>query len=225
MACSTKVISCDCPKLRGISTLQTDARFHLPCSLDWLLRSSPNRPARLQLSGLWRIPGRHRRDWRGCAYSLRQIGKRRGGSIGFVGNFLDQLNDGPPQAIIINSRECLQQTIGMWPGELVKNQLFVSVRHLVTAREQGRDWNIQKRCDLQQSPAANPISPLLVFLDLLERQTELISKVCLSEPLLQTINPDIAANHLVDRVGPFASHHNLRPPEQTKTYRTPFPVQ
>src|SRR5262245_56477256 len=93
-----------------------------------------------------------------------------------------------------------------------QNQLLIGVRNLVTALEQGRDRNTQKRCDLQQSAAANPISSLLVFLDLLEGQTELISKVCLSEPLLQTINPDIAANHLVNRVGPFASHHNLRPP-------------
>src|SRR5262245_20622491 len=107
---------------------------------------------------------------------------------------------------MINSRECLQQPIGMGPGELVKNRLLVGVRHLVTALEQGRDRNMQKRCDLQQSPAANPISPLLVFLDLLERQAEFISKLCLSEPLLQAINPDIAANHLVDRVGPLASH-------------------
>src|SRR5215510_5782170 len=125
----------------------------------------------------------------------------------FVGNLLDQLNDGQPQAIMINSPECLQQPIGMWPGELVKNQLLVGVRHLITALEQGRDRNIQKRCDLQQSPATNPISPLLVFLDLLERQTEFISKLCLSEPLLQTINPDIAANNSVDRVRPFACHH------------------
>jgi len=141
-------------------------------------------------------------------------------SVVVVGNLLDQLNDGPPQTIMINSRECLQQAIGMWPGELVKNQLLVGVRHLVTALEQGRDRNIQKRCDLQQSPAANPISPLLVFLDLLERQTEFIRKLCLSELLLQTINPDIAANHLVDRVGPFASQHKPSPPELRKPQDT-----
>src|SRR5262245_1554572 len=128
-----------------------------------------------------------------------------------VGNFLDQLNDGPPQTIMINSRECLQQPIGMGPGELIKNRLLVGVRHLVTTLEQGRDWNTQKRCDLQQSPAPNPISPLLVFLDLLERQTEFISKLCLSEPLLQTIYPDIAANDPVDRVRLFASHLILAP--------------
>jgi hypothetical protein len=29
------------------------------------------------------------------------------GSLVVVGNFLDQLNDGPPQTIMINSRECL----------------------------------------------------------------------------------------------------------------------
>src|SRR5215510_10332535 len=50
----------------------------------------------------------------------------------FVGNLFDQLNDGQPQAIMINSPECLQQPIGMWPGELVKNQLLVGVRHLST---------------------------------------------------------------------------------------------
>src|SRR5215467_11130896 len=111
---------------------------------------------------------------------------------------------------MINSRECLQQAIGMWPGELVKNQLLVGVRHLVTALEQGRDRNIQERCDLQQSPAADPISPLLVFLDLLERQAECISKFCLSEPLLQTTGPDIAANDPVDRVRPFP--HKFSPP-------------
>src|SRR5215813_8525152 len=131
----------------------------------------------------------------------------------FVGNLLYQLNDGQPQAIMINSGKCLQQPIGMWPGKLVKNQLLVGVRHLVTALEQGRNRNVQKHCDLQQSPAANPVSPLLVFLVLLERQTEFISKLRLSELLLQTINPDIAANHLVDRIGPFASRHK-RPPEQ-----------
>src|SRR5262245_34964107 len=86
MACSTKVITYDCPKLREISTLQTDARSNLPCSVDWLLRSCPIRPERLRLSRLWRIPGRHRRDWRGRAYSLLQIGERRGGSIGFLKN-------------------------------------------------------------------------------------------------------------------------------------------
>src|SRR5262249_9029642 len=108
---------------------------------------------------------------------------------------------------MINSRECLQQPIGMWLGELIKNRLLVGVLHLVTALEQSRDRNTYKRCYLQQPPAADPIGPLLVFLNLLKRQTELISKFRLSEPLLQTINPDIAANDLVDRVGPFASHH------------------
>src|SRR5262247_699184 len=132
----------------------------------------------------------------------------------FVGNLLDQLNDGQPQAIMINSPECLQQPIGMWPGELVKNQLLVGVRHLVTTLEQGRDRNIQKRCDLQQSPATNPISPLLVFLDLLERQTEFISKLCLSEPLLHAMDPDIAADDPIDGVGRLASRHK-RPPRTT----------
>src|SRR5215470_9025685 len=106
----------------------------------------------------------------------------------------------------------------MWPGELVKNRLLIGVRHVITPLEQSRDRNTQKRCDLQQSPAANAISPLLVFLDLLERQTEFIGKLGLSESLLQTINPDIAANHLVDRVGPFASRHK-RPPEQRNSKR------
>src|SRR5262245_39999540 len=84
-----------------------------------------------------------------------------------------------------------------------QNQLLIGVRNLVTALEHGRDRAIQKRCDLQQSAAANPISYLLVFLDFLEGQTELIRKVCLSEPLFETINPDIAATHLVNRVGAF----------------------
>src|SRR5215468_12494916 len=38
-----------------------------------------------------------------------------------VRNLLDQVNDGQPQTIMINPRECLQQSTGMWPGELVKN--------------------------------------------------------------------------------------------------------
>jgi len=118
------------------------------------------------------------------------------------------MNDGPPQTIIINSRECLQQPIGMWLGKLIKDRLLIEVGHLVTALEQSRDRNTQKRCDLQQSPAANPISPLLVFLNLLERQTKFIGKFRLSESLFQTINPDIAANDVVDRVGPFAHHHS-----------------
>src|SRR5262245_45486626 len=112
---------------------------------------------------------------------------------------------------MINSRKCLQQPISMWAGELVKKRLLVGISHLVTALEQGGDCNTEKRCDLQQSPAANPISPLLVLLDLLERQTEFISKLCLGEPLLQTIYPDIAANDPVDRVRLFASHLILAP--------------
>jgi hypothetical protein len=34
---------------------------------------------------------------------------------------------------------------------------------------------------------------------------------------LQTINPDIAANHLVDRVGPFASRHSFPPNNENIT--------
>src|SRR5262245_57842608 len=109
----------------------------------------------------------------------------------------------------------------MWPGELVKDRLLVSVGHLVAAYEQGGHRHAQEGGDLQQSAAADAIGSLLVFLDLLERQFELIGKLGLSKPLLQTINPDIAANDLVDSVGPFASH---KPSSflTTKIYRTVF---
>jgi len=53
-----------------------------------------------------------------------------------VGNFLDQLNDGLPQTIMINSRECLQQPIGMRLGELIKDRLLVGIRHFIAALEQ-----------------------------------------------------------------------------------------
>src|SRR5215475_4049305 len=94
----------------------------------------------------------------------------------------------------------------MWLRKLVKDRLLVSVGHLVAAFEQGGHRHAQEGGNLQQSAAADAIGSLLVFLDLLERQFELIGKLGLSKPLLQTINPDIAANDLVDMVGPFASH-------------------
>src|SRR5262249_9064078 len=94
----------------------------------------------------------------------------------------------------------------MWPGELVKDRLLVSVRHLVSSYKQGGHRHTQDGGDLQQSASSDAIGSLLVFLALLERQFELIGKLRLSKPLLQTINPDIAANDLVHSVGPFASH-------------------
>lgn len=115
-----------------------------------------------------------------------------------LGNFLYQLDDGPAQAVIIDPRERLQQPIGMRFGQLVKNRLLVRIRDLVAAPEQRGDWHAQEHGDLQQSSAPDAISALLVFLDLLERQLELIRKLRLSEPLLETIYPDIAANDPID---------------------------
>src|SRR5215470_14769139 len=139
-----------------------------------------------------------------------------GTALAVLGDFLNQLDDRPAQAIVIDARECLQQPIGMRLGELVKDRLLVGVRHLVTALEQGGDRHAQENGDLQQSPAANAIGPLLVFLDLLERQIELIRKLSLSEPLLQTIDSDVAADNPVDRVRSLATHHNLSCPQQRK---------
>src|SRR5262245_49971849 len=102
-------------------------------------------------------------------------------------------------------------------GELVKNRLLVGVSHLVAALEQRRDRHAEKYRDLQQSPAADAIGPFLVFLDLLERQIELISELGLSESLLQTIDPDIAADDPVDRVRSLARHHKPSFPQQRKS--------
>src|SRR5215510_4396942 len=134
-----------------------------------------------------------------------------------LGDFLNQLDDRPTQAIVIDACECLQQPIGVRLGELVEDRLLVGVRHLVAALEQGRDWHAEEDSDLEQSPAADAISPLLVFLDLLERQIELISKLGLGESLLQTIDSDVAADDPVDRVRSLASHHNLSFPQQWKS--------
>src|SRR5262245_27761118 len=138
-------------------------------------------------------------------------------ALAVLGDFLDQLDDGPAQAVIIDARECLQQPIGMRLGELVEDRLLVGVPHLVTALEQGGDRHAQEYGDLQQSATADAIGPLLVFLDLLKCEIELISKLSLGEPLLQTIDPDVAADDPVDRVRSLASHHNLSFPQQRKS--------
>ena len=96
-----------------------------------------------------------------CGYSLaHQL-------IVIVGNLLDQLNDGQPQAIMINSPECLQQPIGMWPGELVKNQLLVGVRHLSTCLP----------CKERHSTSVPELSQAL---DFAPQQQELLAGVMLS---------------------------------------------
>src|SRR5262245_46132252 len=110
----------------------------------------------------------------------------------------------------------------MWLRQLVKNRLLVGVRHLVAALEQGGNRYAEECGDLQQSATADAIGAFLIFLDLLERQIELIGQFGLREPLLQTINPDIAANDLVDLVGPFASHQKL---PNNENLQDNFPVQ
>src|SRR4029077_3316675 len=120
-----------------------------------------------------------------------------------LGDFLNQLDHRPPQAIVVDARECLQQSIGMWLRQLVKDRLLVGVPHLVAALEQGGDWDSEEYCNLQQSAAADAIGSLLVFLDLLEREFELVGKLGLGEPLLQTIDADIAADDPVDRIRSF----------------------
>src|SRR5436309_12786624 len=155
-----------------------------------------------------------------CAMSRKaraiRSSTKPGIALAVLGDFLNQLDNRPAQAVVIDARECLQQPIGMRLGELIEDRLLVGVRHLVTALEQGGDRHAQENGDLQQSPAADAIGPLLVFLDLLERQIELISKLSLSEPLLQTIDPDVAADDPVDRVRSLASHHNLSFPQATE---------
>src|SRR4051812_24725703 len=133
------------------------------------------------------------------ARPLTWRGSQRLANVSMVlGDFLNQLDHRPAQPIIVDARECLQQSIGMWLRQLVKDRLLVSVRHLIAASEQGRDRHAEEDGDLQQSAAADAIGSLLVFLNLLERQFELVGKLGLSEPLLQTIDADIAADDPVD---------------------------
>src|SRR5215467_9149338 len=134
-----------------------------------------------------------------------------------LGNFLNQLHDRPAQAVVIDACECLQQAIGMRLCELIEDRLLVGVFHLVAALEQGGDRHTEEHGDLQQPPAANAIGALLVFLDLLESQIELISKLGLSESFLQTIDPNIATDDSVDGVRSLASHHNPSFPQQRKS--------
>src|SRR5262245_33045416 len=68
--------------------------------------------------------GRNRQMVAGHQGRQHQAGVISVARLVVVSNFLDQLNDGPPHTIMINSRKCLQQPIGMWSGKLVKNRLL-----------------------------------------------------------------------------------------------------
>src|SRR5262249_16868538 len=100
--------------------------------------------------------------------------------------------------------------------QLVKDRLLVGIRHLVAALEQGGNRYAEECGDLQQSATADAIGAFLVFLDLLERQIELIGQLGLREPSLQTIDSNIPADDPVDRVRSFARHHNPSFPPATE---------
>ena len=74
------------------------------------------------------------------------------------------------------------------------------------AIEQRPDWYAKNIRDLLNPASADPVSALLVFLNLLERDANTRAKFSLGQTHLEPANPDVLSNQHVNRERTSSSH-------------------
>src|ERR1700761_8738296 len=128
---------------------------------------------------------------------------------------------GPPSADRMHQRQnrCLECRIGdlgkgveKLEGPRRRHQFGQRIRFRPALRtgghalEKRRDWHIQGCSDLRQTAGPYAIDALLVLLDLLERDADLVRKLGLRQPSIETKQPNPMTDRNVNVVCPFAAH-------------------
>ena len=138
-----------------------------------------------------------------------------GGSSQVVArDLLDKRDDASPQAWILDPHEGLGEREPLGRGEELRHvsgprRLYNSVRpprYVGRALEEEWHRDLQDKRDLLQAARADAVSPLLIFLNLLEREAETVAERLLAHSKHYSAHPDPAAYVFVDGVGGLFDH-------------------
>src|ERR1700686_4648345 len=94
-------------------------------------------------------------------------------------------------------------------GQKISGRLFGrTMRCGRSAIEESWDWYAKSVGNLVQAAGADPIGTLLVFLDLLERSTDLLPEFRLGETLVEPAKTDVLTRQDINRHRTSCGHSN-----------------